>query len=313
MGGVAVDRARLDAAKERLAAAGVRVVDADLVEALAHLADPTAVDALDVAADVVLDARRLRALDDPAAPLPPRPATQARASDAVDDLSRRKLSSTYAYAGGPVKVAFFDADDTFRTSRSGAVSANGPRDVALLPGVADAMKRLAADGWLIAFASNQAGVADGHVTLADADEALAYAADLIRAAGGDVHWIDFAEARDADRKPGTGMRDRLQRTLRDAFGPQATIEPSSTMCGDGAWKRGEVRPDGTPGRDWTNTDRKFAEACGLVFVEPDAMFGWSRVGMQRVDGLATRDAWIERFAAGRPSTTSPLLAWLGGR
>jgi DNA 3'-phosphatase len=313
-GAPSAERKRMDAAKEALLGKGVRVVDADLQRALKHVVDKAAPNAIDVAAWAIGEAHRLAALDAGKLALPARPTAQAHATDFDAALNRRKLSSTFSYQGGPVKVAFFDADDTLRTAPSKKVSANGPKDAALLPGVADELKRLAAAGYLIAIASNQNGVEQGYVTLADADEALAYTADMIRALGGDVHWIDCADKRDGDRKPGTGMRDRLQRTLIETYGPQAVIDPAATqMVGDGAYKQGVPRPDGRQGVDFSDSDRMFADAMGVKFVEPDVQFGWADVGLHRMGGIDGRAAFVDRFAVGKTSSSSPLLAYLGGR
>lgn len=308
------ERRQLDAAKATLLQAGIRVVDADVLGAAKHVHDPAAPDAIDVAARGILLAHQLVALDAGKIALPARPTTRAQAKDADPALPRRQLSSTYVYRGGPVKVAFFDADDTLRTAPSKKVSANGPRDAVLLPGVAETLSRLAADGYLIAIASNQNGVEMGHVTLQDSVEALAYTADMIRALGGEVHWIDCAEKRDQDRKPGVGMRDRLQQTLFDAFGPGAVIDAAATqMVGDGAWKLGAPRPDGRTGVDFSDSDRRFAEAMGVSFIEPDVAFGWAALDMHRVGGFDGRASFLERFAVGRTSSQSPLSTLLAAR
>ena len=54
---------------------------------------------------------------------------------ATTTLGRQRIASSFVPPSGPVKVAFFDADSTRRVAPSGKVSANGPTDVALLPGV----------------------------------------------------------------------------------------------------------------------------------------------------------------------------------
>src|SRR4051812_25862946 len=101
---------------------------------------------------------------------------------------RQHLADTWKPpSSGPVKVAFFDADDTLRETKDGRVL--------LLPNRADALRGLARDGYLIAIASNQGGIAAGHVSAADVDAGFIETVRLIKAGGGDVHWLDYADAR----------------------------------------------------------------------------------------------------------------------
>jgi len=225
------------------------------------------------------------------------------ASDAVCDIERgadgrfrRELSPSFNYDGsGKVKVAFFDADSTLRVSKSGSVSANDPRDVKLLPFVADRLAELAEEGYLIAVVSNQGGVAAGFVSMETADEALKYTADLIHRGGGNVHYMDFAEARDQNRKPNTGMADRLELNLKAQFGDDVVIDKeASFMCGDSAYKKTDTRPDGRPGFNFSNSDRKFAINAGLVFHEPQDFFGWKELGSEHMPNReALNEFWSE--------------------
>lgn len=204
-------------------------------------------------------------------------------------VKRQSLAPAYRPAGtGPVRVAFFDADSTLRVSRSGNVSANGPRDVELLPGVAQKLRALAEDGYLLAVVSNQGGVAAGHVALEDADAALAYTLRLLARHGAPMHYYDFAEARDNNRKPAIGMAHILARVLRDTHN-RSIDWPGSLMVGDSAWKRKKDKePDGTPGEDFSNSDRKFAVHVrralaageGFPFYHPRDFFGWAEKGVR---------------------------------
>lgn len=240
-----------------------------------------------------------------------RPVARAQAADATDDLSRRKLSERFQHAGGPVKVAFFDADSTLRVSRSGKVSANDPRDVALLPFVGERIQKLVEEGYLIAVVSNQQGVQYGHVTMETADEALQYTADLIRAAGGDVHYVDFAEGNGPDRKPGSGMYDRLNALLAAEYGAGISVA-DSFMCGDSAYKQGvDTRPDGTAGTSFSNSDRRFAEEVGIRFEEPSDTFGWRDHGVAQIDDVTQLQDWTRRFTVGRDAAGGPLAVRMG--
>lgn len=213
-------------------------------------------------------------------------------------LQRRVFADSYRWNGEPaVKVAFFDADSTLRVSRSGSVSANGPKDVMLLPWIGPKLAELARDGWLIVIVSNQAGVGK-HVTLEDSDRALAYTVDLIRGKGGEVHYFDFAENDDGDRKPGTGMAERLETLLRARHGSGVFIDKArSFMVGDSAYKKAkkgkpaDKRPDGGDGTHFSNSDRLFAENYGIAFHEPAEFFGWRRYGVD----VFTKRRQVQKF------------------
>jgi len=225
--------------------------------------------------------------------------TTATATADAPALARQQLAPSYQRQGsGPIKVAFFDADSTLRVSLSGSVSANGPRDVALLPNVGATLKRLVDEGYLIAIVSNQSGVEFGHVSLEDADRALQYTAELVRQAGGDVHWVDFAEAKGDRRKPDIGMARDLETFLVEKFGKDATIDKdASIMVGDSAYKKGEPRPDGGVGKDFSNSDRLFAEKLGVAFREPVDFFGWRALGVDGFENIAALDAFRARREA----------------
>ena len=206
-------------------------------------------------------------------------------------LARQQLASSYRPpAQGPIKIAFFDADSTLRVSLSGKVSANGPKDVALLPQVGAALKQLHDEGYLIAIVSNQMGVEMGHVSIEDADAALAFTVDLIRQAGGDVHWVDFAEKKGPRRKPEPGMADDLFAFLDKSFG-RSVDKAASFMVGDSAYKKGEPMPVGGVGRDFSNSDRLFAASVGVEFHDPASFFDWRSIGVERFDDIAALTTW----------------------
>ena len=181
---------------------------------------------------------------------------------------------------GSVPVAFFDADSTLRVSANGSITPDSPDDVMLLPGVAKGINKAASQGMLIAIVSNQGGVARGHTTLDNAEKALARTAELIVAKGAPIHYFDFAPNYDHDRKPGTGMAEELEQRIEDAFGLSVDWA-STTMVGDAGWKRGvDTEPDGTPGEDFSHSDRGFAEALGIDFQHPRDYFGWAALGVR---------------------------------
>jgi DNA 3'-phosphatase len=219
-------------------------------------------------------------------------------------VKRRTLATTYRPTGtSAVKVAFFDADSTLRVSRSGNVSANGPRDVELLPGVAEKLRQLAEQGYLLAVVSNQGGVAAGFVALEDADAALAYTLRLLARHGAPMHYYDFAEAKDENRKPDIGMARILARVLHEAHGREVDWR-RSLMVGDSGWKRKkDVEPDGSPGEDFSNSDRLFAVNVrnrlaggeGFVFHHPRTFFGWVGRGVRNFRKFEVVRAFKARF------------------
>ena len=78
-----------------------------------------------------------------------------------------------------MKLAIFDKDGTLTTPASGAKFVQRPQDQVLLPGVAEGIAAMAADGWTIAIASNQGGVAAGYKSLDKAIEEMRYCMKLL--------------------------------------------------------------------------------------------------------------------------------------
>ena len=165
-----------------------------------------------------------------------------------------------------IKVAFFDADDTLRTSKSRPGQfVDAVDDIRILPGVADHLRRLNQRGWLVVIVSNQGGVPK-YRSLEQIDRVLARTVDILRESGAIVNYYDFAETYDRFRKPGTGMVDTLLERLRQHFGRPVTLDRErSFMVGDAAYTAADRRPDGTAGTDRSNSDRLFAENLGLAF------------------------------------------------
>lgn len=208
-----------------------------------------------------------------------------------------------------IKVAFFDADSTLRVSQSGSVSANSVTDVLLLPFMKTKLLNLLDENFLIYIVSNQGGVSSGIITCDIAEGALMHTMQLLKEAGSlkkdVIHGFDFAENNDQFRKPGIGMAQKLERELKKLYGPRASIDKSqSIMVGDSAFKKNvDIKPDGTMGTHFSNSDRLFAENYGVKFIEAAVFFGWRSYGVDvfenkeqvyRFINFCTRDAHCSR-------------------
>jgi DNA 3'-phosphatase len=211
--------------------------------------------------------------------------------------SRRDLGKyTCPTSGDAIKVAFLDADSTLRVSKSGSVSANGPKDVHVLPFVAASVSELNKKGYLTAIVSNQGGIASGAVTFATAEGALAFTAKQLGALGAKIDYFDFAEAKDDNRKPKTGMALRLDELLQEKCGMPIDME-KSMMIGDSGYKEGTdgPHPDGRPADDFSNADRFFAENVGIPFHEPTDYFGWKPWEVFNLASEAEVVAFLEKI------------------
>lgn len=218
---------------------------------------------------------------------------------ALHPVTRRTLRATYEPPPeGPLRIAFFDADGTLRVSKSGSVSASHPRDVLLLPMVAPALKKLSEERVVIAIVSNQGGVPE-FVSLRDASNALRYTIHLLNQEGVPVDYFDLAEGKNAFRKPRTGMGELAARILSMTTGRPIDWE-NSFMVGDSAWKKGkDETPEGTPGHDFSNSDRYFAinlarDHPGFDFIDPAEFFGWRKYGVARFHKAAEVEAFMTR-------------------
>ena len=187
---------------------------------------------------------------------------------------RQFLTRDFSREGNRVRVAFFDADDTLRTTLSGYVAPNHPDDVSIMPNTAEKLRELSKQGYLIAVVSNQFGISKNYVTYENADRALFRMVKLLKEQGATVHYYDFAEDKDHNHKPATGMARTLQAILAADFGPNIEIDwKNSFMVGDQAYAKGETRPDGKPGTHFSRSDRGFADNLGIRFVEAYTYFG----------------------------------------
>ena len=211
-------------------------------------------------------------------------------------LFRRIISQEFVVSDPTnIIVAFFDADSTLRVSKSGSVSANGPDDFEILPGVAAEIKKLNDAGILVVVVSNQGGIPK-YISLETADLALKNLKLELPKEGARIDYFDFSENDDEDRKPKIGMGHRLEKILKEKFGPQAQINKSkSFMVGDSAWKKGETRPDGKPGSNFSNSDKRFAENYGIAFHEPADFFGWREYQVDVINSLKECQALFARM------------------
>jgi D-glycero-D-manno-heptose 1,7-bisphosphate phosphatase len=112
-----------------------------------------------------------------------------------------------------------------------------PAGVRLLPGAADALRRLSREGFLLVVVTNQSGIARGRYTVADYARVAARAAEVLAAEGVGLAGSYFCPfhpegtvpefAREhEDRKPAPGMWHRAARDLGIDLG-------SSYSVGDG--------------------------------------------------------------------------------
>ena len=81
------------------------------------------------------------------------------------------------------KLLVLDKDGTLVRPKSGNTFVQHPEDQELIEGVADAIARYVADGWTIAIASNQGGVAAFHKTLDDAIAEMQFCLRLYKGIG----------------------------------------------------------------------------------------------------------------------------------
>jgi len=231
------------------------------------------------------------------AEVPPPP--QAAAAASPGGIGRRVLDADYEppadqLVAKKIKVAFFDADSTLRVAPSGSVSAGQERDVWILPLVSKKIAELQAEGYLVVIVSNQGGVPK-NVSLEQADAALNFVRRMVAWLNplAKIQYFDFAEKYDNDRKPNTGMMDRLNELLKAKFGAEIDKE-KSFMCGDSAYKKGQQRPDGKEGTDFSDSDRGVAEKYGIKFIDPADLFEWRKYGYERFPTLESVDEFFER-------------------
>lgn len=106
-------------------------------------------------------------------------------------------------------AVFVDRDGTINEPPPTGGFVTRARDVRLLPGAADALRRLKDAGYLLVVFSNQSGVSRGVMTLADVESVNAHLAGLLTEGGAKPDGIYFCPHRSEDgcecRKPKPGM------------------------------------------------------------------------------------------------------------
>lgn len=109
------------------------------------------------------------------------------------------------------KIYIFDKDGTICRSKSGKKFINSVEDQELIPGVKEKIEQLQSNSHKIAIASNQGGVAFGHMSIRDASQIMTDAKDLV---GADVAiycpyhpdgTVEYFKLDSIYRKPNPGM------------------------------------------------------------------------------------------------------------
>lgn len=139
---------------------------------------------------------------------------RASGSAAAGEAAAERGAAGLQPPPGGRPAVFLDRDGTLvRDIAWGAE----PAELDLLPGVVEALVALRVEGFALVVASNQAGVARGYVSLAEAKASAAHLAALARAAGAplDGYYLSPYHEREglvpcfsrpsAARKPGDGM------------------------------------------------------------------------------------------------------------
>jgi DNA 3'-phosphatase len=179
-------------------------------------------------------------------------------------LGRRQfLYRDFDRSGNLVKIAFFDADDTLRHTKSGRVAPDDASDVEIFAEVPAKIRALNDLGYLVVIVSNQAGISFGK-SRKGADDALMATVAKIAEAGAHIHYYDFAERYDRYRKPKLGMIDTLMAVLKSDFGSKIKIDWSrSFMVGDAHFE-GDKK-SAPKGLNTSDADLRFAENMGVEF------------------------------------------------
>lgn len=150
------------------------------------------------------------------------------------------------------KLLILDKDGTLVKPASGGKWVTSPEDQELLPGVAEAIARYCADGWGLAIASNQGGVAAGHKTLDDCIKELQYAMKIsgiqlaiaahtfekdcgeaiVVHGQEESHFFTIADGKHRYRKPEPGMICRLVEEYPSAASILQWHKENCLMVGD---------------------------------------------------------------------------------
>lgn len=144
----------------------------------------------------------------------------------------------------PRRAAFLDRDGTI-IDDTGFV--RDPEDVSLIPGSADAIRRLNESGWIVVVVTNQSGIARGRLTEADYQAVQARLDQLLGAQGARIdatfmcpHHPDVTGPCDC-RKPGLKHYREAARRFEIDFARSlfvgdrmSDLEPAKALGGSGA-------------------------------------------------------------------------------
>jgi bifunctional polynucleotide phosphatase/kinase len=203
----------------------------------------------------------------------------------LPDKRRTLVLPAIICADSPVPVAFFDADQTLRKSKTHKPSPEGAEDCIVFEECADKLKELSHKGYILAIVSNQAGVGLGKVSKEQVESAMQETIGIFSNHKVFFNYYDYADKYDNYRKPNIGMAKHLETELK-AQGYELDWN-ASFMVGDAAYKRGkDLQPNGEPGRDHSNADRLFAENItkthkGFKFYYALDYFGLTRERIKR--------------------------------
>jgi D-glycero-D-manno-heptose 1,7-bisphosphate phosphatase len=126
-------------------------------------------------------------------------------------------------------AVFFDRDGTLMRD---AAYASRPAQVELLPGAADAVRALAADGFVVLLITNQSGIGRGYYSPDDYERVHARLVELLAESGarldGEYHCPHAPDEGCDCRKPGTAL---FERAARDH-----DVELSDSWCLGDRWR-----------------------------------------------------------------------------
>ena len=188
------------------------------------------------------------------------------------------------------RSALFDFDGTLapRGARDGSTQLSLPRDL-MFPSVCSALRRLHDARYRLVIVTNEANI--GRFKTPDVvrraiESKIARLTALMDHAGGAElpMLVLVATAKDEYRK---GEGEGLWRCVADISKPSVPLDVAgSMMCGDAA---------GRP-RDFSGSDRAFADAVGLPFFTPEQLFGADTTALDRLVAAGKGDA-LEGAAA----------------
>ncbi len=178
------------------------------------------------------------------------------------------FNSTQVHPSSLSKLALFDLDGTLITSKSGQLYAKTAEDwIFLGSDIPSKLQTFADDGWFVAIITNQSDWSHSRDVVQAKLESVLGALEEVNG------WkpaclVATASSRtknDPYRKPATG----LWTALNDFVFPTSGVT-ESFYCGDAVGAE-----DPFPPYRWSDSDSKFAAACGIPFRRPADVFGTS--------------------------------------